>query len=74
MRIACIRSQRCGSVADDFPFEKWYAERAPELPVDFVGHPLTDRYPDLEFRDPKSQQRPRKLLLLPGSRAKEISR
>ena len=58
-----------------FPFEKkWYAERAPELPVDFVGHPLTDRYPDLEFRDPKSQQRPRKLLLLPGSRAKEISR
>ncbi len=58
-----------------FPFEKaWYAERAPELPVDFVGHPLTDRYPDLEFRDPKSQQRPRKLLLLPGSRAKEVSR
>ena len=58
-----------------FPFEKvWYAERAPELPVDFVGHPLVDRYPDLEFRDPKSQQRPRKLLLLPGSRTKEISR
>ena len=58
-----------------FPFEKaWYAERAPELPVDFVGHPLTDRYPDLDFRDPKSQQRPRKLLLLPGSRAKEVSR
>lgn len=58
-----------------FPFEKaWYAERAPGLPVDFVGHPLTDRYPDLEFRDPKSQQRPRKLLLLPGSRAKEVSR
>ena len=58
-----------------FPFEKaWYSKRVPELPVDFVGHPLVDRYPDLEFRDPKSQQRPRKLLLLPGSRAKEISR
>ena len=35
-----------------FPFEKWYAERAPELPVDFVGHPLTDRYPDWNFGIP----------------------
>src|SRR5437867_10281637 len=28
-----------------FPFEKpWYAQRVPELKVEFVGHPLTDRY------------------------------
>jgi lipid-A-disaccharide synthase len=58
-----------------FPFEKdWYAKRAPGFPVEFVGHPLCDRYPDLTFRDPKSLHEPRRLLLLPGSRAKEISR
>ena len=29
-----------------FPFEKdWYAERVPEFPVEFVGHPLVDRFP-----------------------------
>ena len=28
-----------------FPFEKaWYAEHAPGLPVEFVGHPIVDRY------------------------------
>ena len=58
-----------------FPFEKkWYATRAPGFPVEFVGHPLCDRYADLEFRDPKSIQEPRRLLLLPGSRTKELSR
>ena len=58
-----------------FPFEKeWYAKRAPGFPVEFVGHPLCDRYTDLEFRDPKSVHQPRRLLLLPGSRTKEISR
>ena len=58
-----------------FPFEKdWYAKRAPGFPVEFVGHPLCDRYPGLTFRDPKSLHEPRRLLLLPGSRAKEISR
>ncbi len=58
-----------------FPFEKdWYAQRAPGLPVEFVGHPLCDRYPDLEFREPDELHDPPRLLLLPGSRAKEISR
>src|SRR5262249_39796779 len=29
-----------------FPFEKeWYAKRVPDLRVEFVGHPLFDRYP-----------------------------
>ena len=28
-----------------FPFEKdWYAKRVPQLPVEFVGHPIVDRY------------------------------
>ena len=58
-----------------FPFEKeWYAKRAPGLPVEFVGHPLCDRYPDLEFREPHELHDPPRLLLLPGSRSKEISR
>jgi len=30
-----------------FPFEKeWYAKRVPQLPVEFVGHPIVDRYGD----------------------------
>ena len=58
-----------------FPFEKeWYAQRAPGFPVEFVGHPLCDRYPDLKFREPESLNQPPRLLLLPGSRAKEVSR
>ncbi len=58
-----------------FPFEKeWYAQRAPGFPVEFVGHPLCDRYPDLEFPAPGELNESPRLLLLPGSRAKEVSR
>ena len=58
-----------------FPFEQeWYAERAPGFPVEFVGHPLCDRYPDVQPRDPEALPRRPRLLLLPGSRAKELSR
>src|SRR5437763_10971830 len=32
-----------------FPFEKeWYAKRVPGLRVEFVGHPIVDRYADAE--------------------------
>ena len=58
-----------------FPFEKeWYAKRVPGFPVEFVGHPICDRYPDLIFREPHEINSPPKLLLLPGSRAIEVSR
>ena len=58
-----------------FPFEKeWYAKRAPGFPVEFVGHPICDRYPDLDFKDSGKMGSPPRLLLLPGSRAKEVSR
>ena len=58
-----------------FPFEKeWYAKRAPGFPVEFVGHPICDRYPDLDCEKSCSIGSPPKLLLLPGSRAKEVSR
>jgi lipid-A-disaccharide synthase len=60
-----------------FPFEKeWYAQRVPQLPVEFVGHPIVDRYPR-----PLAPQCAGRgagasptLLLLPGSRPGELRR
>ena len=52
-----------------FPFEKaWYAAHAPKLRVAFVGHPLAER-----------RQRPplrshRLVVLLPGSREREVAK
>lgn len=65
-----------------FPFEKdWYAMRAPGLKVEFVGHPMADRYAAFGaagiaasaggiFRN---AERPL-VLLLPGSRMDELRR
>ncbi|HUE37778.1 MAG TPA: lipid-A-disaccharide synthase [Candidatus Acidoferrum sp.] len=54
-----------------FPFEKeWYAQRAPKLRVEFVGHPVLDR-----IRKPENQNRntdAKTVLLLPGSRKSEL--
>src|SRR2546423_5919382 len=48
-----------------FPFEKsWYGERVPKFRVEFVGHPLIDRYAGLKFDGPGRNE----VLLLPGSR------
>ena len=61
-----------------FPFEKaWYASRAPELRVEFVGHPLVDRYGQRpEPRPPAEGTKvgtpPPLIVLLPGSRAREL--
>jgi lipid-A-disaccharide synthase len=71
-----------------FPFERdWYAQRVPELKVEFVGNPIVDRYasairnsgnPEPETRNPKpSTLNPKPtplLLLLPGSRRAEVRR
>ena len=55
-----------------FPFEKnWYAERKPNFKVEFVGHPLVDRYA-LEKERLAAVQKEPTLLLLPGSRVREI--
>jgi len=57
-----------------FPFEKpWYAERVPELKVEFVGHPAIDRFQDPGSKVQGSQLEPR-ILLLPGSRTGELKR
>ena len=66
-----------------FPFEKaWYAGRVPQLCVEFVGHPIVDRYANAELAGHSEKLRgtfiersvsPHPLiLLLPGSRKREI--
>jgi lipid-A-disaccharide synthase len=60
-----------------FSFEKaWYAKRVPQLPVEFIGHPIVDRHG--ERRAAKAQGRgtpaAQTLLLLPGSRPSELTR
>ena len=59
-----------------FPFEKeWYARRAPGLRVEFVGHPIVDRYASRrdELCAEWASGTP-VLLLLPGSRDSELKR
>src|SRR5688572_5264773 len=57
-----------------FPFEKkWYAERKADFKVEFVGHPLLDRYA-LEKERLAALQKEPTLLLLPGSRVREIKK
>jgi len=59
-----------------FPFEKeWYAMHAPGLRVEFVGHPIVDRYASRrdESRAKCIGGTP-VLLLLPGSRDSELKR
>lgn len=60
-----------------FPFEKaWYAEHTPGFRVEFVGHPLVERYGPRRIsgdeRAPSAD--PPLVLLLPGSRAQEVRR
>lgn len=68
-----------------FPFEKeWYARRAPQLRVEFVGHPMVDRIQNSKSRIPNPEWTARKpeggsrkqdgrmILLLPGSRKSEL--
>jgi lipid-A-disaccharide synthase len=66
-----------------FPFEKdWYARRAPKLRVEFVGHPVVERFASEgrvirvpNFDRPATRgASPSKILLLPGSRTSELKR
>lgn len=57
-----------------FPFEKaWYARRTPQLRVEFVGHPMVERYGVQAVRDDAVNPAPR-LVFLPGSRRSELKR
>jgi lipid-A-disaccharide synthase len=66
-----------------FPFEKdWYAQRAPKLRVEFVGHPVIGRFnsegqvPRVPISENSGTRgaRPSEILLLPGSRKSELQR
>lgn len=58
-----------------FPFEReWYRQRVPDLRVEFVGHPLCERFKATPTAAPRSP-RPGGIasaLLLPGSREREV--
>jgi len=57
-----------------FPFEKdWYALRAARLRVEFVGHPLCERYAAVNA-NVAPPGAPPLVVLLPGSRAGELTR
>lgn len=60
-----------------FPFEKdWYGRHAPEIPVEFVGHPIVDRFPEERERTApvRNISSAPQVLLLPGSRSGELAR
>ena len=64
-----------------FPFEKsWYAKRAPNFAVEFVGHPLVDRFSIEKAKTNKTTSNPDlftdhpEVLLLPGSRQRELEK
>lgn len=60
-----------------FPFEKeWYAKRVPKLRVEFIGHPMVDRFRHAAgLRSHTATAKSgRQILLLPGSRKKELRR
>jgi lipid-A-disaccharide synthase len=64
-----------------FPFEKvWYAQRVPQLRVEFVGHPMIGRFTNDDLRFTSATEgaaivnRKSQILLLPGSRKSELQR
>jgi lipid-A-disaccharide synthase len=66
----------CDLLLSIFPFEKsWYSHHAPKLRVEFVGHPIVDRYKNMPRRPRNGQISENPLIvLLPGSRPAEVQR
>jgi lipid-A-disaccharide synthase len=85
-QVWASRESRVYQVARDydlllsiFPFEKkWYAERVPNLKVEFVGHPMIDRHGAqngaVSGGTAHRSGEPPSLLVLPGSRPGELRR
>jgi lipid-A-disaccharide synthase len=84
-QVWASREERAYQIARDFdlllsifPFEKdWYAARVPKLRVEFVGHPMIDRYAiadcGLRIAESGALENP-VVVLLPGSRKSELER
>jgi lipid-A-disaccharide synthase len=67
----------CDLLLSIFPFERdWYAQRVPKLRVEFVGHPMVERFQKAEGRRQKAEGSAASptILLLPGSRTSELKR
>lgn len=84
-QVWASRQGRARQVAGDydlllsiFPFEKdWYAQRVPNLRVEFVGNPVVERHlhgHTFPFSSPKTLDPGPSVLLLPGSRRSELQR
>jgi len=82
-QVWASRESRAYQVAEDFdlllsivPFEpEWYAARVPKLRVEFIGHPMVDRYgPPAARAESKSKNDWPQVLLLPASRPGELKR
>ena len=57
-----------------FSFEKeWFAKRRPDLPVTWVGHPIVDRW-EADLVEAADEESVERMVLLPGSRKKEIEK
>ena len=77
-QVWASRPGRASKMAGDFdlllclfPFEKdWYARHVPGLHVEFVGHPMFDRF----AAPARKPSREPVVLLLPGSRRAELKR
>ncbi|MDW8308409.1 MAG: lipid-A-disaccharide synthase [Verrucomicrobiales bacterium] len=80
---AFVLAENCDLLLSIIPFEAaWYAQRVPNLRVEFVGHPLVDQFARLRTAptetsapttSPSGPGAPR-ILLLPGSRMDEVRR
>jgi lipid-A-disaccharide synthase len=80
-QVWASRESRADSLAKDidlllsiFPFEKeWYHNRIPTLRVHYIGHPMIDRFaPMPAATNPAATKLPPLVLLLPGSRQREL--
>ena len=81
-QVWASRPKRADRMAPDydlllsiFPFEKdWYAQRVPSLRVEFVGHPMVERFGKAESGKRKAETFTSlpQILLLPGSRRSEL--
>jgi len=62
-------------VLSTYPFEKdWYAQRVPNLKVEYVGNPVVERYDPTKVSQPTDAKTSPLIALLPGSRRAELER
>ena len=74
-QVWASRPGRATKMAEDYdllltivPFEKeWYAKRAPKLKVEFVGHPMLDRFEKSRSQESEVRRRVRRCCCCPAA-------